>query len=568
MDWRLYRVLLFVVFIVCNIIALLLNIADFEYFKIVQRRMMFEPYTMLPDLLKSLPGIVHGHMLLFLLFCIIAIGFILGLRFIILMVEKRFIKKESILRQWIWFAVTIPIAVIGIRGGLQLKPLRQSNAFLTATTSVGYLTLNTTYTVLRSYFQPTLPNYDLLPDEEAREVIRKYVFGCNDSAIDNSFPFLRSQKYTLPLRKWNVVVFIMESWTAESVGSISGTSTVTPFFDSLAIDGMLFTNFLANGQRSIEALPSILTSVPGLYASSLIGSKAEMNMFIGLGTLLRNAGYVTSFHHGAEVGSMGFDAYSRIAGFTHYFSKEDIPNATPDDMNGSWGVNDEPFIMHALQQMNSFPQPFCSVIFSISSHDPYHIPSNRRAKFTQFENEAPFRRSMRYADFSLSQYFHAAKKSAWYDSTIFIITSDHTELSTRNNMHAAFHIPTLIFAPALSIPRKEKHVASQVDILPTILDLLRLPTIHASMGRSIVDTARIPFAVVRFGPHFAIFSDSLVYIHDSEKQFGMFAYNSDPQFRIDLARTRKSEVANLRRMLFGYLQETTKAVANDKIAKR
>lgn len=564
--YRWFRLAVFIMFFILNLVALLLNVAEYGYFSTVQRRLMFEPYTMLPDLVRSLPGLIAGHILLTLLFLALTILLYLSLKKLITWSESRFPFQHRWLKDSVWFVLSIMLMVIGIRGGLQLKPLRQSNAFTTSHVASGYLTLNTTYTVIRSYFQPALEEYRFMQEDEALNITRSLLFTAKESIIDPQFPFYRKLTHTEPAEFRNVVIFIMENWTAGYVGCLGGKEPNTPFFDSLSAEGMLFTNFLANGQRSIEAVPSILTSIPGLYPSSLIGSKAEMNRMAGLGELLQRHGYSTSFHHGASVGSMGFDAYARIAGFYQYFGMEDFPNVTADETNGSWGVHDEPFFLDALRRIERMPRPFCSVIFSISSHDPYDIPSYRQKQFEQIP--FGFNRSLQYSDFSIGQLIREAKSKPWFDSTVFIITADHTLYSARGNMHAAFHIPTLIYAPGLVAKQRFERVASHVDLMPTLIDLLKIPVSHASFGSSLLSDSSERFAVVRFGPHFGLFSDSLVLIHDTEKIVGLFEYRSDPLHKRNLMQERSDVARRMERKLLAYVQTASHAVAQDRIHPR
>ncbi len=563
--FRIYRLVCFILFLVPNIYGILLNLVDDIYFPLVQRRLMFEPYTRVGDLVHLAPSAVTRYLPFTLLF--LAISLLIGWGTVRLhrALDRRF-RDRRLSWQIADFLLAALLVITGIRGGIQLKPIRQSNAFFSSSRAVGYLALNGTYTVLRSYFQPALPLYEFLPDAEAIRVTRGMLFEPGDSAISDEYPFLRTRPEGDSARRCNVVIFIMESWTADYIGSIAGGKSRTPFFDSLAAQGMLFTNFIANGQRSIEAVPSILVSIPGLFEHSLIGSKMEMNAFRGMGTILSEHGYETAFHHGGATGSMGFDGFARVAGFNRYFGREDFGALNDTTYDGAWGVYDEPFFLDALARMDRFSKPFCSVIFSLSSHDPYNIPPNRRARFERFQGETDFERSIRYADFSLAQFFHAARALPWFRNTIFVITADHTEMSLRNTIYAGFHIPALIYAPAIVPPGVNDHVGAQADILPTLLDLLRLPTRHASMGRSLLDTTRTRYAVVRSGPHLVLLTDSTMLMTRLENDAAFYRQRLPlPDCNADIAAVRREEVDRRLHELHSYLQAVTLTLARDRI---
>jgi phosphoglycerol transferase MdoB-like AlkP superfamily enzyme len=568
LQWAWYRVALFLLFISINCVGILLNVADYGYYQTVQRRLLYEPYTALPDIIRMMPAVIAHHFVLFAIFCAGAAGFVYSMVRFFRRLGVGTKPKHVFWKEVASLLVVATLSVIGIRGGLQLKPIRQTNAFFTSHSCVGYLTLNSTYTVVRSYFQPVLPAYELLPETEARTAVFDMLFTALEKQSDPEYPFRREFVPSGEGTRLNVVIFIMESWTAQLVNGNKNTTSYTPFFDSLASSGTLFTNFLANGQRSIEAVPAILTSVPALFSSSLIGSKAEMDNFCGLGTLLLQKGYTTTFHHGASLGSMGFDAFSRVAGMLQYFAREDVANLSSADLDGVWGVYDEPFFLESARRLSGLPQPFCSVIFSLSSHDPFIVPESQKQALKKYDSETEFEQSLRYSDYSLKRFFNFARSQAWFNNTVFIITGDHTFHSMRNNMYSAYHIPLLMYKPGIIPAQRIDRVGSQVDILPSILDLLQIRSVHASMGKSLFDSSRNRYAFVKFGPEFAVFSDSLVYVDDLEKKSGMYDYRTDPFFRKDLKDVRAPEAAHLRRYLYAYIQTSTRVIANDHIFKK
>ncbi|NOY06260.1 MAG: sulfatase-like hydrolase/transferase [Chlorobi bacterium] len=561
---RWYRTVIFVLFCLINIIGFLLNIADYGYYPMIQRRLLYEPYTMLPDLLRMAPGVLVRYWPLTLAFVLLSSAFVLVFARLFSRLH-RVPENTNWKRSLVALAVLVILSVVGIRGGLQLKPIRQANAFFSTHLSVGYLCLNSTYTVFRSLFQKKLPGIHLLPEAEVRREITHMVRQADETMLDSEYVFLREKKPVEAPRRFNVVVFIMENWTAEYISAISGRPTVTPFFDSLAAGGALFTNFFADGRRSIEAVPSVLASVPGLYDVSIIGSKAEMDKFRGLGSILLEFGYTTSFHHGARTGSMGFDGFARLAGFMNYYGREDFPTVSDSVDDGMWGIIDEPFFLDAARRMDGFGKPFCSAIFSLSSHDPYYIPPHRQQSIPKVPGESEFERSMRYSDFSLGQFFRYARSRPWFDSTIFVITGDHTLFTARNNMYSSFHVPCLVYCPALVPPQVIPEVGQHVDILPTILDLLRLHVRHASMGRSLLDKDGPRYAFEKFGPEYAVFSDQFVLVNNLERDAGLFAYLEDPFYRHNLLEEYPDRANALRRILFAYVQAVTTAMAEDRV---
>ncbi|MDP2807143.1 MAG: sulfatase-like hydrolase/transferase [bacterium] len=563
-----YSSIMLALFWLVNLSGFIVNLVDYGYFGFTQRRLMFELFAMPKEILDMVPGLIKGYWHLFLFLAVLTGLFIFTSIKLFDRLDKKIVYKFNIFTESFSFILIVGLAVLGLRGGLQSKPIRQNHAFFSENRAAGYLALNSSFTVLRSLSQPKLAEFQFMPREQAQDLVEAMLRDPNEIMADREYPFLRQKQFPAAEKKLNLVIFIMESWSAGQIRAISGGVSATPFFDSLARHGILCTNFMANSQRSLEAVPAILTSIPAFYNNnSFIGSRAEMNRALGLGRILLNRGYTTSFHHGAKVGSMGLDAYARTAGFLKYFGKEDYPGLADSMQDGTWGVYDEEFFLDALSRINSFKKPFASVIFSLSPHDPLKIPRYREALFSEYKDDDAFRRALRYSDYSLKKFFEQARNEDWYGNTIFVITGDHPYHSMRNSFASIFQVPLLIYRPQELTPSWNDGIASQVDILPTLLDLLNCSTIHASMGSSLVSGKKEHYAVVRHGAQFAVFDDRLALISDLEKINGLYDYRNDGAFKNDLQAAKPEEAKKLFAYLQAYIQQASYAIARDRICR-
>ncbi|MCX7876839.1 MAG: sulfatase-like hydrolase/transferase [Melioribacteraceae bacterium] len=566
-DKKFIYKIFFIIFCFLNLIGITLNIADLGYFNTIQRRLTFEPFTAIEDTFRMIPSLFKNYSHLIIAFLISVVLFIYFFKKIFNKIgytDSNYSFKKSILH----FIILILLTVIGIRGGLQLKPIRQTNAFFNDKRQLGYLALNSTYTVLRSYFQYNLPEYNFYKKEEIKNEIQKLIYSNDEISLDDNYIFLRKKVSKNITQKKNVIIFIMESWSAQYIGSITGGKTFTPFFDSLANKGILFTNFLASGQRSIEAVPSILASLPSIFPSSFIGSRVEINRIRGLGSILKEYGYTTSFHHGASHGSMGFDGFVPSAGFDLYFGKEDFENYNDSLFDGTWGIYDEPFFLDAAKKISKFNQPFCSVIFSLSSHEPFNIPEDIKIKFKNFHDENDYQKALRYSDYALQKFFEYAKKQKWFSNTIFLITADHTLYTSRNDIFSSFNVPLLIYQPDVNVVQKNPKVGSHVDILPTILDLLSINTIHSSMGNSLLDDTKTGFAVTTFYPSFLIFNNNDLYVDDFDKKKQYFENFRQTSSEFNVFDKNNIRIVELEKKLKSYVQAVTNSVNHDLIYKK
>jgi phosphoglycerol transferase MdoB-like AlkP superfamily enzyme len=563
-----YSKTMLALFWLMNIPGFIVNLTDYGYYGFTQRRLMFELFTMPRETMDMVPSLVRGYWPLFLLLAVLTGLFIYSSLKFFSRLDKKTAYKFNPFAESLSLVLIVGLAVLGIRGGLQSKPIRQNHAFFSESRAAGYLALNSTFTVLRSLSQPKLAEFQFMPREQTQELVETMLRDPNETMADLEYPFLRQKQFPGPEQKLNLVIFIMESWSAGQIGAIAGCPSATPFFDSLSRQGMLYTNFMANAQRSLEAVPAILTSIPAFYNNnSFIGSRAEMNRVLGLGHILLKRGYTTSFHHGAKVGSMGFDAYARTAGFLKYYGKEDFPGLADSMQDGTWGVYDEEFFLDALSRINSFKKPFASVIFSLSPHDPLKIPRYREALFAGYKEDDKFRRALRYSDHSLKIFFDKARKEGWYENTVFIITGDHPYHSMRNDFASIFRVPLLIYRPKGLAPARDDGIGSQVDILPTVLDLLSLSSTHASMGSSLLSGKKEHYAVVRHGAEFAVFDDRLVLVSDLEKVNGFYDHRNDSGFKNDLQTAKPEEAGKMFEYLRAYIQQASYAIAQDRICR-
>lgn len=407
----------------------------------------------------------------------------------------------------------LALLVVAARGGLQKKVLQPIHAFESGNQELGLLTLNSTFTLLQSPLQPELtPLAFFDSDEEARSILEA-PFGLRGGlkgsvATEAGIAPFASPGSTLaempgsghPSAPFggatrdgetgpNVVLLILESFATEFWGAANGGNGYTPFLDTLVPRGVFLPNNFANGRRSIDALPSILLGVPGLAATSVAQSSYQGNQWKGLGHLLGEAGYHTSFFHGAPKGTMYFDAIAAMAGISEFHPLERYPREGQErDFDGNWGLYDEPFLQHVAAELGRQPTPFFSSVFTISTHQPYRVPPAYEDVFP--EGELEIHQSVRYVDLAVQRFFESIQDEPWYGNTLFIITGDHTQPS-RSLDHDTFlgryMVPLLLFHPGMELPDVDgERITQHVDLFPTILDVAGVePGRIPAFGRSL-----------------------------------------------------------------------------------
>ena len=384
----------------------------------------------------------------------------------------------------------IPLSIIGMRGGAStaIRPITISNANQYVNEpSQAAIVLNTPFSLIRTMGKTTFTDPQYFPNDQLDSIYTPI----HNEGKDAPAEILNSQFSILNSK--NVVVLIVESLAREYIGFYNAYPCHTPFLDSLISHSLTFSQSYANGRKSIDAMPSILSGIP-MFVEPFFVTGYSLNNVSGIAGELGRVGYTTAFFHGAENGSMGFQAYARSSGFTQYFGRSEY-NADPrfngdDDFDGTWAIWDEEFLQFYAQKMSEMQQPFMTALFTATSHHPFVVPERYRQRFHQEGH--PMYTCIRYIDHALQQFFHTASQMPWFQNTIFVITGDHTNHTERHEYATPlgpYCVPIIIFDPSATLPRGISDVvAQQTDIMPTLLGILGYPNPYLAYGIDLLAT--------------------------------------------------------------------------------
>ena len=465
-------------FMTVNGLALAMNLADSVYFQYTMRRTtstVFSEFSNEGNLGSIFGTEFLNHWYLVLLFAIIMFAL-----WRLYAIPQRHHKANLAS-----FLIAIPLCIAGARGGFTaaVRPITLSNANQYAQRPTdAALILNTPFALLRTIDinEFTIPDYF---DSEA-EMAAIYTPIHNVSNADST-----------SFSKKNVVVLIIESFGREYIGALNRDldggryKGYTPCVDSLIAHSITFRYSFCNGRKSIDGMPSILSSIP-MFIEPFFLTPASMNDYTGLAGILAEEGYQTAFFHGAQNGSMGFEAFAKKTGFQRYFGRTEYEAARgTSDFDGTWAIWDEPFFQYYAEEMSKMKQPFMTALFSASSHHPFAIPDKYKQQFP--EEHLPIQKCIRYTDMALGKFFATARKQPWFQNTIFVLTSDHTNQSDHAEYQSdlgGFCSPIIIYDPSHPEGRIEEKVAQQIDILPTVLGMMGYPKPYFGFGIDVLNT--------------------------------------------------------------------------------
>lgn len=531
-----YQSILKMLFIFTNGIGIFLNVIDFGYFHFSSKRTGSEILQSGNDIKPLLFRYLTDYWYLALI-CI-ALLWLLWKFYPALNSEFTKDKRKKTLnffRESIAFILVIGFSIIGARGGFYLKPIRPFDAARFMQPELVPLTLNTPFVVLTTYENPKPEALHYMPDDEALKI------------------FNPEQQYaSLKMKKMNVVIIILESFGKEYIGYFNKGKGYTPFLDSLCGNSMVFTNAHANGKHSIEAVPSILSSMPSLLEMPYIDSYFQENHISSIGKILHDEGYSTGFYHGAYNGSMGFDNFIHLSGFGPYYGLNEFTGNKK--ISGEWGVPDEPYLQYLSQELDKKAKPFCVAVFTLSSHHPYTIPEEYKTVFP--EGTIPIHKSIRYADFALRKFFASASTKEWYKNTVFVITADHSadnEQEKYKTMDGRYAIPIIFFRGDSSIKGNNAKTVSQIDIMPGILQYLGYNKKFTAFGRSPFDSTYQGIAIqYETGTYQYIHTPDVLHFN-GKNEFSYYQNPPDTFLRKDI-KSRNAVKDNSERNLKAFLQ--------------
>jgi phosphoglycerol transferase MdoB-like AlkP superfamily enzyme len=528
----------------------LLNCVDAEFFKFTARRStddIFE-YAFLSDDIFNIGPNLLSH------FWYLLVVFVLIMLLALWLFLKLFKNDNSNVKLWLKGLALIPTAlviVLAARGGLRPIPLTIIDAGMTEAPHLNAVVLSTPFTILKTWGKPELNRYEFPADETATlsPIIKP------DSTV-----------FTGKLKGQNVVLIIMESFGNEYIQTLNGLDVgYTPFVDSLCSMGLVCENGYANGHRSIEGIPAIVSSTPTLMYEPYTTSRYAGNDINSLANLLGKKGYCSTFMHGGNKNSMNFESFAGQAGYDDFYNRHDYP--FPDEhYDGFWGISDHYFMNHCVEKFSEFKKPFFSTVFTLSSHHPYALPKEYQDKYPK--GTLPIHESLGYADEALRQFFEKASKTNWYENTLFVITADHTSLSEHVQFQTkmgSLRIPIIFYAPSDTTLRgRFSQVVQQADIMPTVLDLLGYDQPFFSLGVNAFDQSAEHTAIAFKHDQHQLYRNGQLICFDGEKTTFAFDLEKDPLNQNNLVNSDFSYTEN-EKYIKAYLQNYSKALLENKM---
>ena len=527
-----YKNTTYYLFIYFNLLAIITNILDVFYYPFSKRRLtisFFDEFSNEEGIIKMCIEYCKDYW--FTIPLLIVITFLL-----IYIANKTTLKskeirftKTNLFSSFIISLLLLTLVVFGLKGSFIIKdrPITISNAGkYTKNPNEISLIINTPFSLIRTY------------DEQ--DLRRKKYFKKTD--LEKHTPIIKLYKNKNRKQK-NVVIIILESISTEYIGFYNQNAEnyegFTPFLDSLIMHSYTSYNSFANGTKSIDAIPSILASIPATnFHFSL--SKYCTNKIDGIGSILKKEGYQTSFFHGAPNGSMGFESMSKLLGIEKYYGMNNYNNNS--DFDGVWGIWDDKFFDYFAEELNNTNQPFFSSIFSCTSHHPFIIPKEFKNRFKKGKH--PMHECIQYTDYSLKLFFNKIKHEKWFKNTLFVITADHTNMSFEKKYQSSagiFRVPIIFYDPDNSnFKQKSKKIIQHIDIMPSILSYINYNKPFISLGNNTFNDKN--GYAINYNNGYQLIIDEKIIIYDEieEKITKIFDLKNDLSLKLNIINDTES----------------------------
>jgi len=556
---KMYQKVLFYLYFTTNLLMYSFNFVDFIYYRYSFNRSTRASLDTLENEDKGalLVNFLFNYWHVFLLFFITAFLWIF-------LYKKLKISEQHTKPTLKYFLVSIAsfllitiLSIGGIRGDFRksTRPINLLDAsrYVTNSTQADFV-LNTPFAIIRTWNTNTF----------------KKVYLVDNKTIDTLLVPIKHYKNN-PKTNPNIVIFILESYGREYIGAFNKEQNIpefksySPFIDSLAQHSLIFTNAFANGWKSIHGMSSIIAGIPS-FENAFTSSAYSKQKIESLVSTLKSEGYDTSFFHGAPNGSMGFLGFGNILGYDHYYGKTEYHN--DDDFDGVWGIWDEPFFQYFNKALSEKKQPFMATLFSVSSHEPYVVPIKYEGKFDK--GTVNIHQTIGYTDMALKKFFEAAKMQKWYNNTIFVLVADHANTIAYDEYRKEFNkhaVPILFFTPNQKYVGVNTDWAQQIDIFPTLLDIIGYDKPFRSWGRSLINVKQVtPFVIRHSSKVYLYMCGNYICTFDGKKAIGFYNKN-DKAMKFNLIKDRNKEMDLIELKCKAFLQDYMERIIDKRLDK-
>ncbi len=430
--------------------------------------------------------------------------------------EKMKWSLKNLLKRFVFFLIFAGGLFLAARGSIGTSQMDWGQAFFSNNNMVNQLTLNPVYNLYRNIYYA---------EKVAKENFQEKIsyFGSNKEAIsfvkknitqggylDENFPFYKQVTSSKKEKKLNVVLIILEEFSAELTGATGYNKNLTPNFDALAKKGVLFTQFFSCGQRTNKGISSILCSWPPLVGKSMMSQTEGQQKISTLASVLKDKNYQTWFCYGGDAQYDNMKGFLITKGFDNFISQDDFDRS---DFISKWGVADELVFNKIIEKADvahSKNKPFLFTMMSLTNHPPYTVPHYAFGEILDGGDLNGNYNTFKYVDWCIGQFITKMKKKPYFKNTLFVFVGDHSKTFHHDlpfDYRKSF-VPALFYSPKHLSPKRVTYIANQMDIAPTILGILNMDYKASFWGKDLLKNSNTKnYAVIVRNSNFGYLQD-------------------------------------------------------------
>jgi len=480
---------------VLTVVVMVMSLADIRYYEFFGNHLdhfafdyLDSPGDVIPMLWQQFP--VIGY----LIFVGILVSVYLYIRHIRLNLKPAVYPRSHLNLSSVTVVTgTLLLLFIGIRGKVTSIPIQWGDAFVTESEFANQLGLSPAFTFFNALAEGKEWQVYYSDRKELDRVLKQAVVlpGDQPSGTDNPLDRILTGRGLIQ-GKPNLILIILESWRADMTGCLGDSTRLTPVFDSLAAEGILFEQFYASGIRSNRGILSVVSSFPGYRGGSMMKKVSGLTEFPTAASILKPYGWASaSFIYGGDQTFDNMKSFLKTNGFDRFTGVESFSEA---EYGSHWGASDRALFKKAATELESYQEPFISLIFTLTTHEPFTYPPDLKetGKAVGTERER-FYNLVAYSDGALGDFFASIRSKPFFRNSVFIICADHTKKFSDPGLSSErFHIPALIYSPLLADLKGTRisQPAGHSDLLPTVLGFLDGKFRVNSWGRDVFRTDR------------------------------------------------------------------------------
>ena len=423
-------------------------------------------------------------------------------RFVLPLMPEQYVKKM--------FSNSVQLVLLGgilfipIRGGVTTSTANVGMVYFSKNQFLNHSAINPCFSFLASLSkqQDFAAQYNYFSESQRSKIFKKLT----NQPQGDSIPELLTTKNP------NIILILMESFSANAIEVLGGEAGVTPNINRLSKEGILFSNMYANSFRTDRGIVAVLNGYLAQPTTSIMKYPAKSQTLPSIAKSLQKKGYTSDMLYGGDINFTNMQSYFFSSGYSKVTADRDFPLKS---RLSKWGANDDITFAHLYQSMtdNSRKEPFFSTFLTLRSHEPFEVPYNRL--------KDPYLNSVAFTDSCLGDFIDKLKKLPLWNNTLIVLVSDHGfryPASVKEHDPKRYHIPMLWLGGAIKEPRVIANYGNQTDLAATLLYQLDLPHKEFTFSNNMVDSLQPAYAFYSYNNGFGFIDTTGVSVYDCESE--------------------------------------------------